>query len=133
MRPRLTSTKGKERPKCGERRELAHDPKHTSSSVKHGEGSVMAWACMAASVVGSLIFIDAVIHDHSSRMNSGYKNILSANLWRNASKQIGRDFIMQQDNDPKRNANITKDFIRWKKWKVLLLSQVDWAAVSSSI
>lgn len=23
----------------------AHDPKHTTSSVKHGAGSVMAWAC----------------------------------------------------------------------------------------
>ena len=58
----------------------AHDPKHTSSSVKHTGGSVMAWACMAASGVGSLIFIDDVTHD-SSRMNSEvYKNILSGNL-----------------------------------------------------
>ena len=46
----------------------AHDPKHTSSSVKHG--SVMAWACMAASRVSSLIFIDDVTHDGSSRINS---------------------------------------------------------------
>ena len=47
MRPRLTSTKVMERPKCRER--CAHDPKHTSSSVKHGGGSVLAWACMASS------------------------------------------------------------------------------------
>ena len=32
-------------------------PKHTSSSVKHGGGSVMAWAYMPVSGVGSLIFI----------------------------------------------------------------------------
>ena len=32
----------------------AHDPKHTISSVKHGGGSVMVWAYMAASGVGSL-------------------------------------------------------------------------------
>ena len=35
-----------------------HDPKYTSSSVRHGGGSDMAWAGMAASGVGSLIFID---------------------------------------------------------------------------
>ena len=38
----------------------AHNPKLASSSVKHGGGSVMAWACMAASGVGSLIFIHDV-------------------------------------------------------------------------
>ena len=41
----------------------AYDPKHASSSVKYGGGSVMAWASMAASGVGSLIFIDDVTHD----------------------------------------------------------------------
>ena len=40
----------------------------------------MAWACMAASGVGSLIFIDDVTHGGSSGMNSEVnKNILSAN------------------------------------------------------
>ena len=78
----------------------------------------MAWACMAASGVGSLIFIDKT-HDGSSRMNSQvYKNILIANLRRNASKLIGRN-IVQQDKDPKHTANTTKDFIREEKWKVL--------------
>ena len=40
-----------------------HDPKHTSSSLKQGGGSVIAWACMAGSGVGSLIFINDVTHD----------------------------------------------------------------------
>uniref|UniRef100_A0A8C5MSN8 Transposase Tc1-like domain-containing protein n=1 Tax=Leptobrachium leishanense TaxID=445787 RepID=A0A8C5MSN8_9ANUR len=42
------------------RKGTAHDPKHTTSSVKHGGGSVMAWACMAANGTGSLVFIDDV-------------------------------------------------------------------------
>ncbi len=36
--------------------------------MKHGGGSVMAWACMAASGTGSLVF-DDVTADKSSRMN----------------------------------------------------------------
>ena len=62
--------------------------------MKHGGGSVMAWACMAASGVGSLIFIDDELyelywtHDGSSMINSVYKNILSAKR-RKVSKLIG--------------------------------------------
>ena len=76
----------------------------------------MAWACMTASEMVSLIFIGCVTHDGSSRLNSEvYKNILSANLRTNVSKRIGRNF-MQQDNDPKHTANTTKDFIRERTW-----------------
>ncbi len=59
------------------RKVTAHDPKHTTSSVKHGGGSVMAWACMAASGTGSLVFIDDVTADKSSRMNS---EVFSGNI-----------------------------------------------------
>ena len=68
------------------------------------------------------IFTDNVTHDGSSRTNlEVYKNILSANLWRNASNLIGRKFIMQQDNDPKHTANTTKNLIRQKKHEFQLL------------
>ena len=60
------------------------------------------------------ILIDDVTHDGSSRMNSEeFKNILSANLCRNASTLIGRNFIMKQDNDPK--TGNTKNYLITEK------------------
>ncbi len=45
---------------------IAKDPKLTASPVKHGEGGVMAWTCMAAAGTGPLIFTDDLMHDDSS-------------------------------------------------------------------
>ena len=42
---------------------------------------------------------------------------MSASLQRNVPKLMGRNFIMQQENDPEHTANITNYFIREKKWK----------------
>ncbi len=47
----------------------AKDPKHTTLSVKHGGGGVMAWACMAVSGTSPLNFTDDLMYDDSSRMN----------------------------------------------------------------
>lgn len=102
------------------RKGTAHDPKHTTSSVKHGGGSVMAWACMAANGTGSLVFIDDVTADKSSRMNSEvFRAILSAHIQSNASELIGRRFTVQMDNDPKHTAKATKEFFKAKKWNVM--------------
>ena len=74
MRPRITFTKVMEMLKFGGKRGSAYHPKHTSSSVKHGGGNVMAWAwvwaCMASSGTGSLILINKVESDGSSKINS---------------------------------------------------------------
>ncbi len=52
-----------------------NNPKHTASSVKHGGGGILAWACIAASGTGSLNFTDDSMYDDSSRMNlDGYKH-----------------------------------------------------------
>ncbi len=88
--------------------------------LKHSGGNVMAWAFIASSGTGSLIFINDVTHDGSSKINSEvYRNILSDNLQKDATKLIGRSFIMQQDNDPKHRVH------QDKKWKVL-----DWPSQS---
>lgn len=38
--------------------------------MKHGGGIVMVWGCMAVNEIGSLVFIDYVTADKSSRMHS---------------------------------------------------------------
>ncbi len=81
---------------------------------------VVAWACMAASGTGSLVFIDDVTTDKCSRMNSEvFRAILSAHIQPNASELIGRRFTLQMDNDPKHTAKATKEFLKGKKWTVM--------------
>lgn len=51
---------------CGERKDLLI----FQNIQAHQSVGVMAWVCMVASGTGSLIFIDDVTHNASSRMNS---------------------------------------------------------------
>lgn len=78
-----------------------HDPKHTTSPIKHDGGSAMALACIASNGTGSLVFIDDVTEDGSSHMNSEvYMNILSAHIQPNSAKMIGQCFTAQMYSDP---------------------------------
>ncbi len=88
--------------------------------MKHGGGVFMAWACMAFSGTGPLIFTDDLMYDDSSRMNlEGYKTILPTNIQENATRFTGKCFIFHHNNDPKHPASSVNEFIRAKKWKVL--------------
>ncbi len=100
------------------KKETAKDPKHTASSVKHGGGGVIKLACMAVSGTGPLNFTDDLMYEDSGRMNlEGYKTISPSNIQENATRFIGKYFILHQDNDPKHPASSVKEFIRTKKWK----------------
>ncbi len=67
-----------------------------------------------------LNFTDDFMYDESSRINlEGYKTILPTNIQENASRFIGKCFILDQGNDPKHPPSPVKAFIRAKKWKVL--------------
>ncbi len=60
------------------------------------------------------------LYDDSIRMNlEGYKTILPTNIQENATRVIGKCFILDQGNDPKHPPSSVKAFIRAKKWKVL--------------
>ncbi len=98
----------------------ANYPTHTALSVKHGGGGVMAWACMAVPGTGPLNFTDDLMYDDRGRVNlEGYKTILPTNIQENATRLIGKCFVLHQDNDPKHPASSVKEFIRAKKCKVL--------------
>ncbi len=59
------------------------------------------------------------MYDDRSRMNlEGYKTILATNIQENATRLIGKCFILHKDNDPKHPASPVKEFIRENKWKV---------------
>lgn len=88
--------------------------KNLTPTVKHGGGSVMVWGCMAASGVGKLQFIDGIMDRWV------YLNILKNNLKESAAAlSIGRDFIFQQDNDPKHTAMIIKEWLLYNVPKQL--------------
>ncbi|GFU95028.1 transposable element Tcb1 transposase [Trichonephila clavipes] len=81
----------------------ALDPKNLHPTVKHGGGSVMVWGCMASNRVGNLVFIDGIIG------HKLYIDILNNNLKETAKKLgLDRNFIFQQDNDPKHTARNVK-------------------------
>lgn len=73
---------------------------------------------MASNGPGSLVFVDDVTADKSSRMNTEvFRAILSAQIQSNASKLIGLRFIVQMD--PKHTAKATQYFFKAKKWNLL--------------
>ncbi len=75
---------------------------------------------MCVSGTGLLNFTDGLMYDDSSRVNlEGYKTILATNIQENATRFIGKCFILHQNNDPNHPASSVKEFIRAKKWKVL--------------
>ena len=78
--------------------------KATTSSVRYGRGSVRD--IMAASGSGSLVIIDDVTADRSSRRNSKvYRSILSALIQPNAAKLI-------------HTAKATRELLKAKQWNI---------------
>lgn len=86
---------------------------HNTSSVRYRGGNVMAWAFMAACGTRSLVFIDYVIADRSSRMTfKVYKAVHSAHIQPNATKLIQQ---RKMDNHANHKAKAIKEFVMVKK------------------
>lgn len=88
--------------------------KNIVSTVKHGGGNVMVWGCMAASGVGKLHFIECTMDRWV------YLDVLKTNLRESVTALgIEKDFIFQQDNDPKHTSNIIREWLLYNVPKQL--------------
>ena len=73
----------------------------------------MLWGCFSAAGTGRLVRIEG-------KMNAAmYRDILDNLLQTGLDLRLGRRFIFQQDNDPKRTAKITKEWLRDNSVNVL--------------
>lgn len=91
----------------------AYDEHFTVPTVKHGGGSIMVWGCFSSAGTGNLHVIEGNMNAES------YQHILAQHMIPSAHRLIGRQFVFQQDNDPKHTANKTKDFFKRRKVRVL--------------
>ena len=63
-------------------------------TVKHGEGGVMVWGCIACDTVCDLFRIQGTLNQH------GYHTILQRYAIPSVLILVGLSFVFQQDNDP---------------------------------
>lgn len=96
--------------------------KYLMPTVKYGGGSVMLWACFSSKGPGNLVRVHGI-------MNAlNYQDILNKNLMASARKlKMGRHWVFQQDNDPKRVAKSTQ------KWFSHKLKVLPWPSQSPDL
>jgi len=88
---------------------------HIRSVVKFGGGSVMVWGCITSRGVGKLVFVEGRMDANQfiDVLVSGYGATLEMH------KFNLNDVILQQDNDPKHNAKLTKEWLSEAEINVL--------------
>ena len=86
------------------------NPMCTVPTVKHDGRSVMCWGCFSTSGVGNLVFIDG------NMPGEMYRDILEKNLLQSVKKlKMKKDWVFQQDNDPKHRAAIVTNWLNRNK------------------
>lgn len=97
--------------------------KNLNPTVKHGGGSLLIWGCMSYNGLGNLEFIDGIM------TKEVYLGILQRNIKSSASKLgLRRQFIFQDDNDPKHKAKLVQEFLKNMK-----INRLEWPAQSPDL
>ncbi len=90
--------------------------------MKHGDGSIMVWACFAASGPGQPAIIDGTMNSEL------YQQILKENVKISVHElSLMKKWVMQQYKDPKHTSRSTKE---WLKNKVNVL---EWLSQSPDL
>ena len=97
-----------------------------SGTVKHGGGNVKLWGYFGNYKPGCVVFIEGTLTGNQ------YIDILKKNMIPIAHKLIGREFIYQEDNDPKhggdRGCRAVKEFFKEEK-----INRLDWPPQSPDL
>lgn len=88
-------------------------------TVKHGGGRIMVWGAISNSETGDLVKIDGIMD------KKAYHNILVRHGVPSGTRLIGREFIFQEDNDPKHSSNYYRNYLRQKE-SAVTLNMMDW-------
>ena len=89
---------------------------------KHDGGNVIVWNCTSYNGFGNLHFIDGIMDKYV------YCNILANNIEPSIKKLGLKEYVFQQDNDPKHTSNYLKEYFQNKNIKVL-----DWPSQSPDL
>lgn len=76
------------------------------STIKHGNGNVMVWGCFAGNRVGTLKKIDGILR------KEGYLSILRDTAIPCGRQLCGRNFVFQEDNDPKHSSALCRNYLQ---------------------
>lgn len=94
--------------------------------MKHGGGNIMVWGSFGGGKVGQLIEVKGILN------KEGYHSILQRHLIPSGLENIGRGFILQQDNDPKHTSKLCTNYIK-KKECAEILKIMEWPPNSPDV
>ena len=99
------------RQRCWRRANEASHPQCMKGTVKHDK-KINVWGCFASHGVGRLFKINGIMEKNQ------YHSILVHQMKPSAAQLFpDKNYIFQQDNDPKHTATINKDYVKNQKIK----------------
>jgi hypothetical protein len=98
------------------------DHKYQLPTVKHGGGSCIVWGCFSGRGMGPLHHVEGIMDRYK------YKEILETKMLPHATGCLGKNYLFQQDNDPKHKSKLVAEWFQEHRVKVM-----DWPSQSPDL